>query len=163
MYRTSIKFDVAQPIYSIMMKRSILIMITSVLVCTAMCSQIQYGSGIDTDFDSFGISAKLKFDITDEWGGQAGFSWFLNNSNPSRIDLDGTYLLTTTGESDGIEIKGLAGLNYWSSGVSGAGGELGINIGGNVSFPINEDYYYIEPRITLISNAAFFVGIGTYF
>ena len=92
----------------------------NLLLCTARYCQVQFGSGIDTEIDSFCVSAKMK-------------------------------------------IKGLAGLNYWSSGVSGAGGELGINIGGNLSFPINDDYYYIEPRITLISNAAFFVGIGTYF
>ena len=141
----------------------ILVIISSILICTATHSQVQFGSGIDTNFDSFGLSIKAKYELTTEWGVQAGFSWFLNNSNPSRVDLDAKYLLTTTGDNDDIDISGLGGFNYWSSGVPGAGGELGINIGGNFAFPINDRSYYIEPRLTLISNAALFVGFGTYF
>ncbi len=145
------------------MIKSLVLLISSVLFSTVIYSQVQFGSGIDTNFDSFGLSIKAKYELTTEWGVQAGFSWFLNNSNPSRVDLDAKYLLTTTGDNDDIVISGLGGFNYWSSGVPGAGGELGINIGGNFAFPINDRSYYIEPRLTLISNAALFVGFGTYF
>ena len=145
------------------MIKSLILITASVLLCTALHGQVQFGSGIDTNFDNFGLSIKAKYELTEEWGVQAGFSWFLNNSNPSRVDLDAKYLLTTAGQNDDITISGLGGFNYWSPGVPGAGGELGINIGGNFAFPIDNQSYYIEPRLTLISNAALFVGFGTYF
>ena len=140
------------------MIKSLVLLISSVLFSTVIYSQVQFGSGIDTNFDSFGLSIKAKYELTTEWGVQAGFSWFLNNSNPSRVDLDAKYLLTTTGDNDDIDISGLGGFNYWSSGVPGAGGELGINIGGNFAFPINDRSYYIEPRLTLISNCLLYTS-----
>jgi hypothetical protein len=140
-----------------------LILVASILLSTAVHSQFRFGTGIDTDFDILGLSVKGRYDFTEQWGGQVGFSWFLNSNNPSRVDLDATYLLTTAGEVDNITISGLGGFNYWNSGITGSGGELGLNIGGNISFPISDNLYYIEPRITLISNSAFFVGLGTYF
>lgn len=145
------------------MIKSLVILTSCVLFSAAIHCQVQFGSGIDTNFDSFGLSVKAKYDLTPEWGVQAGFSWFLNNSNPSRVDLDAKYLLTTAGENDDITISGLGGFNYWSPGMVGAGAELGINIGGNIAFPIEDKLYYVEPRLTLISNAALFVGLGTYF
>lgn len=145
------------------MKNLILTLFLSVVALTTVQSQVQFGTGIDTDFGELGIAGKAKFNVVDKWGGQVGFSWFLNSPNASRLDLDATYQLTTAGDNDAISLKGLGGLNYWSSGVPQAGGELGVNIGANVTFPISDRIFYLEPRITIISNSAFFVGAGTYF
>lgn len=125
--------------------------------------QFKFGAGIDTDFSGFGISGKANMEINEQWGGQLGFNFYLNNSNPTRLDLDATYLLTTAGDSDEIVLKGLGGFNYWNSGITGVSSELGLNVGANISFPISNLNFYIEPRITLISRGDFFIGAGVYF
>ncbi len=145
------------------MKKVYLIVLSSILLTTISYSQIRFGAGIDTNFSGFGIAAKANMAINEQWGGQIGYNFYLNNSNPTRLDVDATYLLTTAGNSDEVILKGLGGFNYWNSGVSDANSELGLNIGANISFPISDMNFYIEPRITLISRGDFFIGAGMYF
>lgn len=145
------------------MKKLLLFAVLSFLSITSLSSQIKLGAGIDTNFDAIGISGKANVMFGDEYGGQLGFTFFLNESNPYRIDIDGQYVLTTAGDSDEIILKALGGFNYWDSGVPGNSSELGINIGANISFPVSDKSFYIEPRITLISVGDFFIGAGMYF
>lgn len=143
--------------------RSSILCTIFLMITLGLSGQFRFGAGIDTNFSAFGLSGKGQIGITEEWGGQIGFNWYLNDSNPSRLDLDATYLLTTAGDSDEIMLKGLGGFNYWSSGVQGISSELGINIGANITFPIEDKLFYIEPRVTIISVGDFFVGAGMYF
>ncbi len=145
------------------MKAIITIILLTFISLTTVKSQIRLGAGIDTNFSGLGLAAKANMDINDQWGGQLGFNWYLNNSNPSRLDLDATYLLTSAGDYDSIILKGIGGFNYWSSGIAGISSELGNNIGANISFPIADYNFYIEPRITIISVGDFFIGAGMYF
>ena len=146
-----------------MIMKSIILTLALSFATICLFGQFRFGAGIDTNFGALGIAGKAQLSINDEWGGQIGFNWYLNDSNPSRLDFDATYLLTTAGDRDDITLKGLGGFNYWSSGVPGGNNELGINIGANISFPIEDKLFYLEPRITLISVRDFFIGAGMYF
>jgi len=133
------------------------------MITLGLSGQLRFGAGIDTNFSAFGLSGKGHMEITEYWGGQIGFNWYLNDSNPSRLDIDATYLLTTAGDNDEITLKGLGGFNYWSSGIQGISSELGINIGANITFPIEDKLFYVEPKFTIISVGDFFIGAGMYF
>ena len=145
------------------MKNLLLLIIFLFLSVSSIFGQFKFGAGLDTNFDAFGVSGKANYLLNEEWGAQVGFTYFLSNSNPTRIDIDGQYVLTTAGDNDEILLKALGGFNYWSSEISGQSSELGINIGANISFPISDMNFYIEPRLTLISVGDFFIGAGIYF
>ncbi len=145
------------------MKKISILFAALFLISSAAMAQFRIGGGLDTNFDLVGIGAKVGLQITDDWGAQVGYNFYLNSPNPTRLDIDALYTLTTAGDLDEIMIKGLGGFNYWNSGVDGVSSELGINVGGNISFPIEDLTFYIEPRVTIISNAEFFVGAGVYF
>lgn len=145
------------------MKNLLLLSILTLLSVTTSVGQLKLGAGLDTNFDAIGLSGKANFMFNDEYGAQLGFTFFLNESNPYRIDIDGQYVLTTAGDSDEIYLKALGGLNYWDSGVPGVSSEMGLNLGANISFPISDKVFYIEPRITLISVGDFFIAAGIYF
>lgn len=145
------------------MKKLLLFIIFTSLAASGVFGQFKFGAGLETNFNTFGVAAKGNLQINDEWAGQIGFNYFLTDANPSRLDFDALYTITTAGDYDQIVLRGLGGFNYWSSGVPGDGGELGLNIGANISFPIDSYSFYLEPRITIISVGDFFIGAGMYF
>ena len=145
------------------MKNFLLLFTFLFLSISSIFGQFKFGAGLDTNFDAFGVSGKANYLLNEEWGAQVGFTFFLSDFNPTRIDIDGQYVLTTAGDSDEILLKALGGFNYWKSGVPNQSAELGINIGANISFPISDMNFYIEPRLTLISVGDFFIGAGMYF
>ncbi len=126
--------------------------------------QISLGGGLETNFTSTGLKAQAKIGVNEKFSGQVSFAYFVNNSNPSMLNFDVHYLLTTAGDSDAITISGLGGLNYWSSGITGVSAELGINIGANITFPITDKLdMFIEPKVTAINTGDFFLALGVYF
>lgn len=145
------------------MKKILLFAILSFLAISSSYGQFKFGAGLETEFSAFGVAGKANYQVNDEWAGQVGFIYFLSSNNPSRLDIDAQYTITTAGDYDQILLKGVGGFNYWSSGVPGAGGELGLNIGANISFPVDSYSFYIEPKITIISVGDFFIGAGMYF
>jgi hypothetical protein len=145
------------------MKKLSLFVILSFLAISSSFGQFKFGAGLETNFNAFGVAGKANLQVNDEWAGQVGFTYFLSSGNPSRLDLDTHYTITTAGDYDQIILKGVGGFNYWSSGVPGAGGELGLNIGAHISFPVDSYSFYIEPKITIISVGDFFVGACIYF
>ncbi len=143
------------------MRSSILCFIL-LMITLGLSGQLHFGAGIDTNSSAFGLSGKGHIEITDYRGGQIGFNWYLNDSNPSRLDIDATYLLTTAGDSDEITLKGLGYFNYWSSGVQSISSELGINIDANITFPIEDKLFYVKPKFSIINVGDFFIGAGMY-
>ncbi len=137
-----------------------ILMITS-MTCMA---QFNFGAGLETDFDILGIKGQIHYQIDDTWAGQVSGTLFFSDFNPTMLNFDAHYRLASIGSGEEIRLNGIGGFNYWSSGVEGAGGELGFNLGGNVTFPVTDQLDgFVEPKVTLISNAAFFMSFGVYF
>jgi len=146
------------------MKKILLLFVFAIGCSTYAHSQIKLGAGLETNFDNLGIKGQLLLPISEAIQIQGSGTVFLTSPVATMFNADIHYLLTTGGDSDNILAKAFAGLNYWSSGFDGDDSELGINIGTNLTFPINYNLDgFIEAKLSLISVANFHLAAGVYF
>lgn len=146
------------------MKKIILLSIFAIGFCASGHSQIKLGAGLETNFNNLGIKGLLLLPISQAIQIQGSGTVFLDSPVATMFNADVHYLLTTGGDSDNILAKAFGGLNYWSSGFDGDDSELGINIGANLTFPINYNLDgFIETKLSLVSVANFHIAAGVYF
>lgn len=146
------------------MKNGILIFFVLLTCSISLSGQFKVGAGLETNFDVLGIKGQVHYQFSEQWGGQVGIGYYFSDFNPSMLNFDAHYLLVTIGNNEEVKLNAIGGFNYWSSGVEGAGGELGINLGANINFPITDSLdAFIEPKVTAISIGDVFISFGIYF
>jgi len=132
---------------------------------TTGLGQLTVGAGINTNFDFSGVNGKLHYQANDAWSGQGSFTLFFNDGSPWMIDFDLHYLALRGGQSDEVTFSALGGAHL----VKGFGGvnndtELGLNLGGNITFPVSDKLrVFLEPKVTIISTGDFYIAAGVYF
>lgn len=155
------------------MKKSILLGIFTMILCVSASAQLKFGAGLNLDLDDgfIGLTAKGHATINEEYAGQASFSYFFEKNSVKvwTIDLDVHYSGFNIGDLEGFRLTPFGGLNVFHTSVNigGFGGgntELGINLGLNATFPINERLdLFIEPKIVISGIDGIGLAAGVYF
>lgn len=142
------------------MKRLFLLFIVSIL-SSSLFSQFTIGGGLTYDVgDNLGIRGSVSSDVNDEWRGQLSYSYFFSDW---AIDLDAQYKLVEfeTGYEEGYVLP-FAGLNI-NRDKENNDTELGINLGINLSVPIEEFKVFFEPKVTIAGIGGFILTAGVMF
>lgn len=142
------------------MKR-IFLSIFVMFVCSTSYSQVSFGGGISYDLiDNFGLRVLGNAEINDEWKGQVSYSFFFSDWS---LDLDAHYKFIEfdTGYEEGY-IHPFAGLNI-NRDTDTNDTELGINVGLNLTFPIEERRFFLEPKLTFGGIGGLVISAGIMF
>ncbi len=129
--------------------------------CSTSYSQVSFGGGLSYDLiDNFGLRVFGNAEINDEWKGQVSYSFFFSDW---ALDFDAHYKLIEfdTGYEEG-HVHPFAGLNI-NRDADNNDTELGINLGLNLTMPIDELKVFLEPKITFGGIGGLVISAGVMF
>lgn len=154
------------------MKKLLILIVLLSSFSVAGYSQFKIGAGATllTDGSLFGVGAKGHYTFSEDFAGQASFTYYLEDATVWTLDLDVHYNGFGLGDLEGFNLTPFAGLNIFNvSADTGLGFSVGasstnINVGVNGMIPITESLdLYIEPKIIIGNGGTFGVSAGVYF
>jgi hypothetical protein len=154
------------------MKKILTLIILLFVLSFNSFGQFKFGLGATVEIaDFFGVTGKAKYQINEDFAGQASFSYYFEDFTFWTIDLDVLYGGFDIGDTDGFYATPFAGLqiatvsvDLGSFGGNVSDTDLGVNLGIQGNLPINDDLeFFIEPKITIGGGEGVYVAAGIYF
>lgn len=145
------------------MKRILTALVFMVLFNTMGNAQTLFGGGLQyyAEGKDIGLQVKSEIGLDDSWALGGSAAYVLAKGSPFLFDLDALYRIVRINES--TILAPLAGLNIanFKSGEDRKF-DLGINIGAELMFPIQERYIYVQPKYVVLGNKGFVISAGIF-
>jgi len=151
------------------MIKNVLVIIFITLCTISAFGQLRFGAGISSDLDRIGVQAKSLINLENivdlPLDGAATLSYFFKNNSQTLfvVDIDGHYRVMEI--SDNIELGSVSGLHIaristdFANQTTNSTG-IGINVGAQLTFDIEELLIYVQPKVVLSGGLTGFVLSG---
>ena len=130
--------------------------------------QLHFGAGLSlVSLDNLGVQGKVIVDLegrTDQpLEGVGSFTYiFIDEGSAWAVDLDAHYRILKI--SDKFEVDPLAGIQIARVSAFGNGNsDLGFNLGGHFTIPLEKFTLYVEPKLTFGGFDGFTLSSGIAF